>query len=41
VVICSYNGARTIRDTLNASVELDYPDLEVIVVDDGSTDDTA
>ena len=41
VVVCSYNGARTIRDTLNGLVELDYPDLEVIVVDDGSTDDTA
>jgi GT2 family glycosyltransferase len=41
VVVCSYNGARTIRDTLDALSRLDYPDHEVIVVDDGSTDATA
>lgn len=41
VVICSYNGSRTIRQTLEAVAGLDYPDLEVIVVDDGSTDGTA
>ena len=41
VVICSYNGARTIRDTCEALCGLDYPDFEVIVVDDGSTDATA
>ena len=41
VVICSYNGSRTIRQTLEAVAEVDYPDLEVIVIDDGSTDGTA
>ena len=41
VVVCSRNGARTIRDTLDALTRLEYPDLEVIVVDDGSTDATA
>lgn len=40
VVVCSYNGARTIVDTLDALQTLDYPDYEVIVVDDGSTDAT-
>jgi len=40
VVVCSFNGARTIRDTLEGLQRLDYPDLEVIVVNDGSTDDT-
>jgi GT2 family glycosyltransferase len=40
VVVCSYNGARTIRDTLDGLRSLDYPDFEVIVVNDGSTDDT-
>ena len=40
VVICSYNGARTIRECLAALQRLDYPDFEVIVVDDGSTDRT-
>jgi O-antigen biosynthesis protein len=41
VVVCSYNGARTIRDTLAWLDRLEYPSYEVIVVDDGSTDDTA
>jgi GT2 family glycosyltransferase len=41
VVCCSYNGEATIRDTLGALARLDYPDVEVIVVDDGSTDATA
>lgn len=41
VVVCSYNGARTIRDTLKGLLRLEYPTYEVIVVDDGSTDGTA
>lgn len=41
VVVCSHNGARTIRDTCEGLRRLDYPNYEVIVVDDGSTDDTA
>ena len=41
VVVCSYNGARTIKDTLDGLSRLDYPDFEVIVVDDGSRDATA
>ena len=41
VVVCSYNGASTIRDTLESLNALDYSNYEVIVVDDGSTDDTA
>lgn len=40
VVVCSYNGARTIKDTLESLTALDYPNYEVIVVDDGSTDQT-
>jgi len=40
VVVCSYNGARTIRDTLEGLQRLTYPDYEVIVVNDGSTDET-
>ena len=38
VVVCTYNGSRTIRDTLDGLAKVDYPDYEVIVVDDGSTD---
>lgn len=41
IVVCSFNGSQTIRDTLSSLLALDYPDYEVIVVDDGSTDDTA
>ena len=41
VVVCSYNGARTLRDCLDGIRQLDYPDVETIVVDDGSTDATA
>ena len=40
VVVCSFNGASTIRDTLAGMTQLEYPDYEVIVVDDGPTDDT-
>ena len=41
VVVCTYNGSRTIRDSLEGLRKLAYPDFEVIVVDDGSTDDVA
>ena len=41
VVVCSFNGEATIRDTLDGLMSMDYPDYEVIVVNDGSTDSTA
>ena len=40
VVVCSYNGERTIERCLSAVTTLAYPNYEVIVVDDGSTDRT-
>jgi glycosyltransferase involved in cell wall biosynthesis len=40
VVVCTRNGARTIEQTLIGLSRLDYPEYEVIVVDDGSTDET-
>jgi len=41
VLICTYNGATTLAETCAAVSRLDYPDVEVIVVDDGSTDRSA
>jgi GT2 family glycosyltransferase len=40
VLCCSYNGSRTIRTTLEQLALLEYPNYEVIVVNDGSTDKT-
>jgi glycosyltransferase involved in cell wall biosynthesis len=38
VVVCTYNGSRTLQETLDGLKQLRYPNFEVIVVDDGSTD---
>lgn len=38
VVVATYNGARTLEGCLKSLQALNYPDYEVIVVDDGSTD---
>ncbi|HEY7158026.1 MAG TPA: glycosyltransferase, partial [Gemmataceae bacterium] len=40
VVVCTYNGGRTLEQCLHSLLALDYPDYEVIVLDDGSTDNT-
>jgi GT2 family glycosyltransferase len=41
VIVCSYNGARTIRECCEGLLRIHYPNYEVIVVDDGSQDQTA
>ncbi len=41
VIVCSYNGARTLAACLDSLGKLNYPEHEIILVDDGSTDDTA
>lgn len=40
VVVATYNGAKTLRGCLQSLGALRYPDFEIIVVDDGSTDET-
>ncbi len=41
VVVCTYNGGRTLPECLGALRRVDYPNYEVIVVNDGSTDNSA
>ena len=40
VLICARNAAGTLDECLRSVAKLDYPDYEVIVVNDGSTDAT-
>lgn len=40
VVVCCYNAAPTLDECLRSLTALNYLNYEVIVVDDGSTDDT-
>ena len=41
VIVPAYNAEKTIEKTIRSLLAQDWPDLEVIVVDDGSTDRTA
>jgi len=41
VLIPAYNESKTIEKTLASAIALDYPRLQIIVIDDGSADDTA
>jgi len=41
VLLSVYNGAGTIQRSLNSLVDQTYDDYEIIVINDGSTDDTA
>ena len=40
VLIPAYNEASVIATSVRAALAVDYPELEVLVLDDGSTDDT-
>jgi GT2 family glycosyltransferase/sugar lactone lactonase YvrE len=40
VVVCAYNAADTIEDCLSSLERLNYPDFEIILVNDGSRDRT-
>ncbi|HMH04514.1 MAG TPA: glycosyltransferase [Candidatus Udaeobacter sp.] len=41
IIVCSYNGGSTLASCLDSLGKLNYPEYEVILVDDGSTDDTS
>jgi GT2 family glycosyltransferase len=41
VAVCTYNGSATLHACLEGIRNLDYPNFETIVVDDGSTDSSA
>lgn len=40
VIVCGYNGGSTLEACLQSLKKIEYPDYEVVVVDDGSTDNT-
>ncbi len=40
ILVPGYNEGRVIENTINMLLTLDYPNYEVIIIDDGSTDDT-
>jgi hypothetical protein len=40
VIVCAYNAAGTLDECLTSLAQLRYPDYEVILVNDGSTDGT-
>ncbi|HET7511197.1 MAG TPA: glycosyltransferase, partial [Chthoniobacterales bacterium] len=40
VIVCSYNGAKTLAACLESLGKINYPAYEAILVDDGSTDNT-
>jgi len=41
VLIAAYNEAKVVNKTIATILESDYPNLNILVVDDGSKDDTA
>ncbi len=40
ILICNYNYSEYIEESLTSVINQDYPNIEVIVVDDGSKDDS-
>ncbi|HEN4395042.1 TPA: glycosyltransferase family 2 protein, partial [Streptococcus agalactiae] len=41
LVIPVYNGANHIKETLESIIAQTYPNLEILIIDDGSTDNTS
>lgn len=40
IALCTYNGSRFLQEQLDTLVNQDYPNQEIIIVDDASTDGT-
>ncbi|MGB8168855.1 MAG: glycosyltransferase [Chthoniobacteraceae bacterium] len=40
VIVCSYNGGKTLKECLESLDQVTYPDFEIVLVDDGSKDDS-
>ena len=41
IIVPAYNAADTLPETLNALLAQSYADFEILIIDDGSTDETA
>jgi len=41
IVITVYNRSELLRETIDSALRQTYPNIEVIIIDDGSTDDTS
>ena len=41
VVVCAYDAADTLADCLDSLERLDYPDYEIVLINDGSSDATS
>lgn len=40
ITICTFNGELYLADTIESVLKQSYPNIEIIIVDDGSTDST-
>ena len=40
IVLCSYNGERFIKEQIDSLLQQSYPDIEIVISDDASTDGT-